>query len=201
MNYSGYYGYDYSNHYDYDDFGSMDFSSDFGNGIMDFSGYNYDSKESGSTVENKSCVFPFKIGDGIDRDDRYYNEKNYGCLPITIIHTGSSKFQTWCATEVDKDGIIATLEQDGNNWGFCDPDCPTHEESLTWRKDETFKMTLQYDNPLLWTGLEFYGILFAIILLYSLILTAVPSAIGTMIGTISHSIFQFINSSHDDWQA
>ena len=139
---------------------------------IDYSG-NYNSTDSGYSEANKPCVFPFKIGDGIDYNEKYYyNEEYYGCLPLI------NNFQTWCATEVDKDGIITTLEEDGNNWGFCAPDCPTHEESLNWRKDETFKMTLQFDNAALWTGLEFYAILLTCILLYSLILTALLSAIG-----------------------
>ena len=101
---------------------------------------------------------------------------------------------------MDKNGILHDIGWT-DPWGFCGPDCPTHEETLTWRKDETVKVTLQYYNPLLWTGLKFYGILFAGILLYSLILAAVLSAIGTVIVTISHKIFQFINSSPVDWQA
>ena len=35
---------------------------------------------------------------------------------------------------------------------------PTHEEAMRniWKKDETFKMTLQYDNSVLFTGLKLY---------------------------------------------
>ena len=49
-----------------------------------------------------------------------------------------------------------------------------------WKKEKTFKMTLQYNNSALWTGLELYGIL----LTYSLILTVLVTAIGKMIVTI-----------------
>ena len=94
--------------------------------------------------------------------------------------------QIWCATEVDKDGI--SLGNPSNpskasslSWGICHPDCPTHEESLTWRKDETVKMTLQYNNPVLWAGLEMYGILLSCFLLYTLILTALISALGKIL--------------------
>ena len=100
-------------------------------------------------------------------------------------------FQRWCPTEVDQDGIFQGDPNNGNDpWGYCwhtsldtphIPDCPTHEETLTWRKDETVKMTLQYNNPALWTGLEWYGILLTCFLLYSLILTALISAIGKII--------------------
>ena len=64
-------------------------------------------------------------------------------------------------------------------------------------------MTLQYNYnpPELWAGLEFYGNLFAYLLLYSLILTALLSAIGTVIVTISRKIVPIFNSSRDDWQA
>ena len=60
--------------------------------------------------------------------------------------------QKWCATEVDKDGIAQKSS-------FCDPDCPTHEETMTWRKDKTIKMTLHYHDhttDALWAGLEWY---------------------------------------------
>ena len=92
----------------------------------------------------------------------------------------------WCPTEVDKDGIF---QGDPSNWedswGYCDVDtrhrtrdCPTHEETLSWRKDETIKMTLQFYNPALWAGLELYGILLSCFFPYTLILTALISAIG-----------------------
>ena len=60
----------------------------------------------------------------------------------------------------------------------------TQEEAMKsqvkWKKEKTFKMTLQYNNSALWTGLELYGIL----LTYNLILTVLVTAIGKMIVTI-----------------
>ena len=75
-------------------------------------------------------------------------------------------------------------------WGFCGPNCPKHEETLTWRKDETARVTLQYFNRVLWAGLEMYGTLSSCFLLYSLILTALISAIG------KKKFYDFHNSSY-----
>ena len=113
---------------------------------------------------NKSCIFPFIAG-GVTY---------YGCLG------------NFCPTKVDENGVpIARYE------GYCGPDCPTQEESLklSWRKDDTFKMTLQYkyDDQALWTGLELYGLLSSCFLLYSFILTAVISAIGKVVIRISYN--------------
>ena len=60
-----------------------------------------------------------------------------------------------------------------------------HEDTFTWRKDATIKMTLQYkfDIAALLTGLEWYGIILTSLLLYSLVLTAFLSAIGKIIVT------------------
>ena len=60
-----------------------------------------------------------------------------------------------------------------------------HEDTVTWRKDATVKMTLQYkfDIAALLTGLEWYGIILTSLLLYSLILTAFLSALGKIIVT------------------
>ena len=83
----------------------------------------------------------------------------------------NNDLQTECATEVDKDGWSV-----GRLW-YCGSDCQTHEEALTWRTDETFKMTLQYDNKALWTGLELYGCILLWIFPIGLILTiGVPIA-------------------------
>ena len=81
--------------------------------------------------------------------------------------------QPWCST---RDVI-------GTDWhfGWCGPDCVMHEDTFTWRKDKTIKMTVQYNyNPALWAGLELYGNLLTGFLLYSLILTAFISAISKM---------------------
>ena len=85
--------------------------------------------------------------------------------------------QSLCPTEVDADGI--PLRD-----GICGPECLMHYQldALNWMKDETVKMTLQYNhNQVLWAGLEMYGILSSCFLLYSLILTALISAIGKII--------------------
>ena len=86
--------------------------------------------------------------------------------------------QTWCAKEVDKDGIFQGTPEDWDDpWGFCDPDCPTHEETLTWNTDTTVKMTLTYDNSILFIGLMLYGYLLAGIFTCGLLIVLVP-AIG-----------------------
>ena len=79
-------------------------------------------------------------------------------------------------------GPLCPTALTGNNPGYCGSDCPTHDEVLAqaWKTDETLKMTLQYNNAALRTGLELYGILLTSFLLYSLILTALISAIGNM---------------------
>ena len=104
-------------------------------------------------------------------------------------------FQYWCATEVDKNGIFhgdrTNLE---DPWGYCHPlsdMCPKHEETLTWRRDETVKMTLQYNNPALWAGLELYGNLLTCCLLYSVILTAFTLAISKIFRKISHDCYNY----------
>ena len=64
-----------------------------------------------------------------------------------------------------------------------------HEDTMkTWRIDETVKMTLQYkfDIAALLSGLQWYGIILTSLLLYSLILTAFLSAIGTIFVNISN---------------
>ena len=47
----------------------------------------------------------------------------------------------------------------GINWGWCGPDCAMHNESITWTKDVTFKITVQYGNAVLFNGLKLFGIL------------------------------------------
>ena len=87
--------------------------------------------------------------------------------------------QTWCATEVDQDGIFQgnPYNFEKPKWGFCGPDCPAHEETLTWSTDTTVKMTLTYDNTILLIGLMLYGYLLACILTCGLVIVLVP-AIG-----------------------
>ena len=49
-----------------------------------------------------------------------------------------------------------------------------HEDTLTWTTDKTVKMTLQYNNPVLFSGLELYGILLAGIFICGLMIVLVP---------------------------
>ena len=88
--------------------------------------------------------------------------------------------QTWCATEVDQDGIFQgnPYNFEKPKWGFCGPDCPTHEETLTWSKDETVKVTLTYSNPALMVGLELYGAILLWIFVLGLILTIFTPILG-----------------------
>ena len=87
--------------------------------------------------------------------------------------------QTWCATDVDKVGIFHGNPMNWYDfWGFCGPDCLTHEETMTWKKDETVKVTLQYNNPAFWAGLELYGIILPWIVFIGLILTIILPITG-----------------------
>ena len=90
--------------------------------------------------------------------------------------------QTWCATEVDKDGIYQGDRSSSNEqWGFCDPDCPTHEETMTWRKDKRMKMTLHYHDhttDALWAGLNWYLRSLLVISLYGLLFTTIMPILG-----------------------
>ena len=95
------------------------------------------------------------------------------------IFVNNYDLQTWCATEVDQDGIFQGDPGDGDDpWGFCGPDCPTHEETLTWSKDETVKVTLTYSNPALRIGLELYGAILLWIFVLGLILTIFTPILG-----------------------
>ena len=120
-----------------------------------------------------SCVFPFQFGD----------KKYYGCLEDRTVNTnyGRDWYWAWCATEVDEDGIFqGSRDNSDDPWVYCDTDCQSHEEALTWLPDETVKVTLQYHNKALWAGLELYGNLLTGFFLYSLILTVLISAIGNI---------------------
>ena len=75
---------------------------------------------------------------------------------------------------MDEDGIFQGKPTNWDDpWGFCDRNCPIHaiHERAGWRKDKTVKMTLQYYNSALWTGLELYGIILPWIIILGLILT------------------------------
>ena len=80
---------------------------------------------------------------------------------------------------MDQDGIFqGELIDWSDPWGFCGPDCPTHEETLTWSKDETVKVTLTYSNPALRIGLELYGAILLWIFVLGLILTIFTPILG-----------------------
>ena len=53
-----------------------------------------------------------------------------------------------------------------------------HEDTMTWRKDETVKVTLHYYNNALWVGLELYGSVIPWMFLLGLILTTVLPVLG-----------------------
>ena len=77
--------------------------------------------------------------------------------------------QPWCST-VDV--------YDGYNWGFCSPNCLMHEDTMTWSKDETVKVTLTYSNLALMVGLELYGAILLWIFVLGLILTIFTPILG-----------------------
>ena len=52
-----------------------------------------------------------------------------------------------------------------------------HEDTFTWKKDATFKMTVQYGNAVLFSGLKLYGILLVGICIIGLMIILVV-AIG-----------------------
>ena len=108
--------------------------------------------------------------------------------------------QTWCATEVDKVGIFHGNPINWYDfWGFCGPDCLTHEETMTWKKDETVKVTLQYNNPAFRAGLELYGIILPWIVFLGLILTVILPMTGRVpVQSEIPYLFPIFNSSPDD---
>ena len=80
--------------------------------------------------------------------------------------------QPWCST---------IYLDDGNNQGLCGPNCVIHEDTFTWRKDETFKMSLQYSNTALWVGLELYRSILPWISILGLALTTFLPILGKVI--------------------
>ena len=106
-------------------------------------------------------MFPFQFQD----------KKYYGCLKIPNYENVITVFTYWCATEVDQDGVTGVTFR---KCGFC----PAHDETLTWRKDETVKVTLTYSNPALRVGLELYGVILLWIFVLGLILTIFTPILG-----------------------
>ena len=83
---------------------------------------------------------------------------------------------------MDTDGIFQGHPEDPKDpWGICGPDCPTDEETKTWSKDDTVKVTLHYYNPALWVGLQVYGSILLWIFVLGLILTTLMPLLGKVI--------------------
>ena len=57
-------------------------------------------------------------------------------------------------------------------WEYTDD---VEDGELTWNKEETFKMTLTYSNPVLFSGLALYGILLAGLSICGLMIVLVPA--------------------------
>ena len=75
-----------------------------------------------------------------------------------------------------------------------------HEDTMTWRKDETVKVSLQYSNSALWVGLELYGSILPWIFLLGLLLATLPPILGKVIVQSQfHKMFPLFNSSHQDY--
>ena len=100
---------------------------------------------------NTSCVFPFK----------YYNTEFYGC------------YVGYCATKLDEHGDV--LEA-----GVCGSECMSDAETRIWKKADTLKLTLQYDNySVIEILIKVYGFLLTGIFIIGLILTTLLPAMST----------------------
>ena len=60
--------------------------------------------------------------------------------------------------------------------GDCNPDCLSHEQTMTRKVVETFKMTLQYDNSVTLIGMKVYGYLITGIFIIGLTLATLLPA-------------------------
>ena len=79
-------------------------------------------------------------------------------------------------------------------WGYCGPDCPTHEETMTWRKDKMIKMTLHYHDhttDALWAGLNWYAGSLLVVSFYGLLFTTIMPILGKV---MVQSVFPIIVS-------
>ena len=119
----------------------------------------------------KHCHFPFKeTADAPLRHSCLYGTNSKG------------RPYGWCATKVDENGVRSYAQ-----WGYCSDECKTQEEAMlevepliqdSWRKDETLKVTIQYDNSALWTAVNLYGNILPFLVLYSMGLSILLPALG-----------------------
>ena len=75
----------------------------------------------------------------------------------------------YCATKVDGNGNVL-------DWGYCGPDCLSHEQTMIWKVAETLKMTVQYDNSVTEIGMKVYGYLITGIFIIGLTLATLLPA-------------------------
>ena len=74
-----------------------------------------------------------------------------------------------------------------------------HNDTMTWTKDVTFKMTVQYGNAVLVNGLKLYGILLVSIFIIGLMIILVL-AMGKIAVQQKFTIINInINSSHEEY--
>ena len=73
-----------------------------------------------------------------------------------------------------------------------------HNETITWTKDVTFKITLQYGNAVLVNGLKLYGILLVGISITGLMIILVLAMGKVAVQQIRTIININNNSSHDE---
>ena len=87
---------------------------------------------------------------------------------------------------MDENGFQVHRSGD-EKWGYCSDDCKTQEEAMvevepliqdSWRKDDTLKVTIQYDNSALWTAVNLYGYILPFLVLYSMGLSILLPALG-----------------------
>ena len=122
-------------------------------------------------TEQGTCIFPFSPISNFPNPRGYV--QYMGCQGVDDVDVGGK----WCPTK-----ITNGENGNGNEIGLCEPDCPTHQKVLSnlWKQDETFKMTLQYENSVLMKGIQLHVKLLFGILIVGLILTTLLPAIRKM---------------------